>query len=181
MTSKNGTRKWNPACLTPANRPRRSTTYALCCGTTTAVLATMMSTTIGETMPTTMTGLDPSAGSFGFDVQHQAIHADDAAARAASERHRAGVARRPCRAAQLDAADGRRREFLAAMPISPTSASTGRQPADRPETSLQEAAAEERQSDHRQAGKQQQLHPYRAGQAEGATAGPRSGRRCRRR
>src|SRR5260221_10751145 len=56
MTSKKGIRMWNPGSSVPANLPRRSTTNAFCCGTTTAVFAITMTTTTRATTATISIG-----------------------------------------------------------------------------------------------------------------------------
>ncbi len=54
ITSMNGTSTWKPAKSVPEYLPSRSMTNALCCGTTTAVFAMMIRTSIAR-MPKTMT------------------------------------------------------------------------------------------------------------------------------
>src|SRR5262245_39228984 len=84
MTSKNGSRMWKPASSVPEYFPSRSTMKALCCGTTTAVLATTTSSRIARTTTTISIGVSIGirvsprpASSLGLHPERQAVHALD--------------------------------------------------------------------------------------------------------
>src|SRR5688572_1025437 len=77
----NGTSTWKPAGSVPRYFPRRSMTYAFCCGTTTAVFAmTKMTSTarITTTMRAWVTGTLPFSSR--AEEQGEALHTCHAAA-----------------------------------------------------------------------------------------------------
>src|SRR5262245_16491433 len=94
MTSKNGSRMWKPASSVPEYLPSRSTTKALCCGTTTAVLATITSSRNARTTATITIGvnirprpLSPAPRrSLGGQPERQPFHPLDAGPLAAPQR-----------------------------------------------------------------------------------------------
>src|SRR5688572_29541177 len=106
MRSTNGTRIWNPAWIVRLYRPRFSTTYALCWGTTVAVLAITMITSTEITMKTysvSIENLSPLRLS-GFQMQDEPVGVADHGLAARRDRRDIDVSRGPAGAVILDAA-----------------------------------------------------------------------------
>src|SRR5512141_3250946 len=107
ITSMNGKSTWNPAPSTPWNFPSRSTTYALCCGTTTAVFTTTKIAKTARTIAMTRAALMVSMSSpegralLGADPEREAVEALDAAPLAGAERDAGHGARAPRHPAEL--------------------------------------------------------------------------------
>src|SRR5919108_4051498 len=102
---------WKPACSVTRYLPSRSTMYALCCGTTTAVLAITKITRMARTTKTTSVSvMTLSLRLLRPDVEREAVHAHHAPALPPGERAGVHVVRRPRAAAQLGLADRARRE-----------------------------------------------------------------------
>src|SRR5215210_2376731 len=111
MTSTKGRRIWKPAPMVPLYLPSRSTTYAFCCGTTTAVLARMMMNRKANPRMTTKPNVIaislPSLGrvSFGSHPERQPLNALDQAALPRGESDRALIVGGPDGAPHLHLAD----------------------------------------------------------------------------
>src|SRR5882672_2324805 len=113
MTSKNGIRMWKPGSSVPANLPRRSTTNAFCCGTTTAVFAMTMTTRTKATTATISVGpmLNISL-SVRLDPEGESVDALHVAALPGGEGRSLDTACRPRGPAQLRLADAALRDRL---------------------------------------------------------------------
>src|SRR6266849_2809210 len=101
----NGRRMWKPASSVARKRPRRSTTKALCCGTTTAVREMMTITSRARPRKTTRAPVIALSSLLPAHGQHQAVHRHHHAALAARERADVHVLRGPRRTPQLRLAD----------------------------------------------------------------------------
>src|SRR5262245_20442548 len=106
----NGKRMWNPACSVLLYLPRRSTMYALCCGTTIAVLsnttnATAATTSTSRKMPWSILVLRFfELASERPHVQREAFDRIDARGITGGDRVLADVDCRPAAAAVFEAA-----------------------------------------------------------------------------
>src|SRR5206468_1541701 len=169
MTSMNGRRMWKPAPSVPVYLPRRSTTYALCCGTTTAVRASTYTTSAASPRTTIKLPVMNSSAcacrdSLRANPDRKPVDTLDATARILREQGRAAVASGPRRAAQLRFADSAARDILGG----------GRGFADQTVDAVaagrcephHHRAAEEREGDHGEHGEEQPLEPIRSGQAD---------------
>src|SRR5688572_22019103 len=100
----NGTRMWNPALRTPLYRPKRSTTYALCCGTTIVVRDKTISTMIARKTATIRVELGtypPISGLTLAYVEGQTVHSHNTAALALRQIVLAGIEGAPGAATQF--------------------------------------------------------------------------------
>src|SRR5208282_4774316 len=101
-------RIWNPACRVRLYLPKYSTTKALCCGTTVAVLMTMITTTTATTITPNVKCKEPSMiyPLLRLAVQYERQTLDAGDARAAAGRDLCGPAvdRAPGTAAILQTA-----------------------------------------------------------------------------
>src|SRR5262245_1610990 len=165
MVSMNGIRMWKPAWRVPRYLPSRSTTYADCCGTTTAVRAMTTTTSPASTSITRSAPVIVVPPSLGSYVQHQPLDALDHAATSARQQLGAIVADRPGRAAQLSLADGARRQVVeqdrdvADQPAGHGGVAGCAQPLD-------ETPAEEHERGHRQHREEEPLEPRRPAQPD---------------
>src|SRR5574342_459043 len=110
-----GTRMWKPAPRVSRYVPSRSTTKALCWGTTTADLAMTTRTSTASTTATTTASVmrgpppgeaPPDASLLSANPQRQPLHPGDPAPLPGMERQGAGVVGGPGGAAQLDLPHG---------------------------------------------------------------------------
>src|SRR5512139_2644806 len=108
----NGTKMWKPAPSVALYLPSRSTTYAFCCGTTTAVFAMMRTTKAARTRTTIRPAVMLLHLLFGFDPQREPLDALDRAARPMREDRRSARAHRPGRAAQRGFSHAARQQVL---------------------------------------------------------------------
>src|SRR5262245_31067185 len=97
---------WNPTLSVVLYFPRRSMIYAICCGTTTAVLARTISTRIAKTKATMTAPLINHSPAYStFDPEGQTIDALHGTALSAGDPLIATVTRIPGGPAQLDFAE----------------------------------------------------------------------------
>src|SRR5262245_11674111 len=107
-----GTRMCMPASRTPENFPRRSTTKAFCCGTTTTILKKIQSANSAPKNATMKRPGHMSHPLFAAHPERQAVHALDPAALALRDRGLAAVPRAPRGAPVLDLPDRSGRQVL---------------------------------------------------------------------
>src|SRR5438876_401521 len=113
MASTNGSRMWKPASSVARYRPSRSTTNALCCGTTTAVREMTKSASSASTRKTiSASDIVASPSLLRLEPERQAVHPRHFAALPAPQRALAFVPRGPRRAAELRLADLARRQVV---------------------------------------------------------------------
>src|SRR5438046_3519021 len=113
MASTNGRRMWKPASSVARYRPSRSTTNALCCGTTTAVREMTKSASSASTRKTiSASDIVASPSLLRLEPERQAVHPRHFAALPAPQRALAFVPRGPRRAAELRLADLARRQVV---------------------------------------------------------------------